>query len=465
MTVPRPAITIPEVCAAFWRIEAKLRLAELSAGGLPLWPLLRLHLYYEATRALGLFDRPVRPARGLGQRLGRVASTLAAALLQAPLWQRRPASTVVLPHPRKLATPDGPRDVYSARLVDELPRGETLLLDRTPGSSAGHRRARRDLIDLGTWLSMRLSRRRLPDAALETLDAARLAFRDALGIELPLEGMARRAWLKALAQRRRFARLFRRLRTRRVFLVVGYTNEGIVLGARDAGAEVIELQHGTITPFHLGYSWPDRPCLATSPDWLLTYGAFWTDSVALPASVRPVVIGASHFAETQRRLAEVPRKARQALFVSQGVIGHRLADIAIEVARGAPDWQVIFRLHPGEEPGRFAAELAARGGTLPANMTLSSGEPGIFQLLAESSVQIGVFSTALIEGMALGARTLLLPLPGIDYMAPALERGDALLVADAAACVAALDRAPAARDPAIYFAPPVASIEATIKNA
>ena len=460
----RPS-TIPEVCAAFWRIEQDLALAELRAGDIPLWPLLRLHLYYEATRALGLFDQPVRPARGLGARLGQAAGTLAAALLQGTAWQRRPALDVVLPHPRKLATATGPRDVYSARLVDELPRGTTLLVERTPGASAGHRSARRDLLDLGAWLEMRLSRRRLPAAAQATLAQATTAFGEALGVTLPIAALARRTWLKARAQRRRFARLFRRLGTRRVFLVVGYTNEGIVLGARDAGAEVIELQHGTITPFHLAYSWPGRPALPTSPDRLLTYGPFWTDSVALPGSVTPLVIGASHFEETRQALAAIARKPRQALFVSQGVIGHRLAEIALQVARLAPGWQVVFRLHPGEERGRFASELAARAGAPPANFSLSAGAPGIFPLLAESAVQVGVFSTALIEGMALGGRTLLLPLPGIDYMAPILARGDALLVADAAACVAHLEQAPAASDPAAYFAPPVASILRSLASA
>jgi len=457
--------TIPEVCAVFWRIEQELRLAGLRDGDLPLWPLLRLHLYYEATRRLGLFDQPVRPARGLGARLGQAAGTLAAALLQSSVWQRRPASDVVLPHPRKLATPEGPRDVYSARLVDELPRGSTLLIERSAGAAAGHRVARRELQDLAVWLAMRCSRRRLPAAATATLEQARDAFEAALGVELPLADLARRNWIKARAQRRRFGRLFRRLGARRVFLVVGYTNEGIVLAARDAGARVIELQHGTITPYHLAYSWPDRPALATSPDRLLTYGAFWTDSVALPSGMTPLVIGASHFESTRQGLASVSRKPRQALFLSQGVIGHRLAEVALEVARLAPDWQVVFRLHPGEERGRFAAELAARAGGPPANFALSAGAPGIFQLLAESAVQVGVFSTALIEGMALGGRTLLLPLPGIDYMAPILARGDALLVADAAACAASLERAPAARDPAAYFAPPVPSILTALESA
>lgn len=457
--------TIPEVCETFWRIERELDLAGLRAGDIPLWPTLRLHLYYEATRALGLFDQPVRPARGLGARLGHGVATLAAALLRGTQWQRRPAATVVLPHPRKLATAEGPRDVYSQRLVGELPPGETLLIERTPGAPAGHRVARRDLIDLAVWLELRLSRRRLPAPAAARIAQAEAAFAEAFGRPLPVAALARRNWLKARAQRRRFARLFRRLGTRRVFLVVGYTNEGIVLGARDAGAETIELQHGTITPYHLGYAWPGRPDLPTSADRLLTYGDFWTQTTPLPASLRPVVVGASHFEETRRGLAAVARQPRQALFVSQGVIGHRLADVALAVARLRPDWRVIFRLHPGEAHARFAAELAARAGAPPANFALSSGSPGIFRLLAESAVQVGVFSTALIEGMALGGRTLLLPLPGIDYMAPVLERGDALLVADAAACAAALEQAPAARDPAAYFAPPAPSILAALSRA
>jgi len=73
-------------------------------------------------------------------------------------------------------------------------------------------------------------------------------------------------------------------------------------------------------------------------------------------------------------------------------------------------------------------------------------------------VQIGVYSTSLFEGMALGARTILVDLPGIESMTGVLEAGEASLARNGAEIAAALGVAPMVVDTSRYYAPPVKSV-------
>ena len=45
--------------------------------------------------------------------------------------------------------------------------------------------------------------------------------------------------------------------------------------------------------------------------------------------------------------------------------------------------------------------------------------------MGQARYQVGVFSTAVYEGLALGCVTLLVDLPGLEYMLPLIERGEA----------------------------------------
>ena len=75
-------------------------------------------------------------------------------------------------------------------------------------------------------------------------------------------------------------------------------------------------------------------------------------------------------------------------------------------------------------------------------------------LLAGAGIQVGAFSTTLFEGMALGTKTVVIEMPGSEYMRPAIERGDVLFVRDVEELIAKIDAAPLAADPDYYYAEP-----------
>jgi len=64
-------------------------------------------------------------------------------------------------------------------------------------------------------------------------------------------------------------------------------------------------------------------------------------------------------------------------------------------------------------------EAAAKG----AIEVVDGQSPDLYRLLAESYWQLGVYSTAIFEGLGLGCKTILVNLPGIEYMDPLVEAG------------------------------------------
>ena len=64
-----------------------------------------------------------------------------------------------------------------------------------------------------------------------------------------------------------------------------------------------------------------------------------------------------------------------------------------------------------------------------AGIAVSDGQDGnVYSLLAQSRIQIGVYSAALVEGLAFGLETYLVDLPGVEYLQPLIDRKWAKLV-------------------------------------
>jgi hypothetical protein len=171
------------------------------------------------------------------------------------------------------------------------------------------------------------------------------------------------------------------------------------------------------------------------------------------------VIGAPYVA--QRALENTtPRNPNQVIFNSQGVVGKLILDFAIETACLRNDLMIIFRLHPSEEISTYE-NLLLKYNFIPDNFSLSSRNPNIFALQAASGIQVGVFSTTLFEGMALGTRTICLDLPGSEYMEPAVARGDVIMVKTVEELVEKIDNAPSPKDSQVYYAPPPSKLLTT----
>jgi hypothetical protein len=408
---------VASLCRAIWQVERELNLLDWQIGDARPWPVIRMRIFHELTRRSGIHgaSHPVRRTPYDKARL--VTRHVTGLVTRNPFLGSYDA--LVVPHPRK----PGGVEIYTDELRKAL-GAKALILDS--GINGTPLPKSRNL-DFFTSAAGAVHTRQLDDRGISN------ALRELTGVSVPVGALLAREVPKHRRLRALYRALLRRHQIKTVYVVVAYFHQHIVGAARDLGIRVVELQHGAISPFHLGYSYPGRPEVADQPDELWCFGSYWTDVADLPAGMSTSVVGASYLPGAARK------NPRLAVFLSQGTIGAELLNVAESVAKEHPSLDVVFRQHPSERASNY---------TMPAGVRLSI-EGSTLDLLASATYQVGVSTTALFEGMALGCRTAVANLPGHEYLERSIAGGHALLMTNPTQ----LTSAPLCSTPEAYYAP------------
>jgi hypothetical protein len=266
----------------------------------------------------------------------------------------------------------------------------------------------------------------IPAAERQQLEAAQEAITEQFDADVDLVSMAH----TELYDRRTTLPLYRRLIDRvdpeLVVVIASYGRETFIEACKQQGVPVAELQHGVIYDHHFGYSFSGTRTKETFPDYLLTFGEFWTDAAAYPIPEERVIpVGYPYLEQSVDKYDDVePRD--QLLFISQGTIGERLSKFAMEVEQYPEiDYNIVYKLHPGEY-NRWKTEYPWLTNT---DITvIDSSEPPLYELFAESSVQVGVGSTAVYEGLSFGLETYVFDCEGATVLQPLVDEGSAKLI-------------------------------------
>ena len=236
---------------------------------------------------------------------------------------------------------------------------------------------------------------------------------------------------------KKYVELFKKRNPKMIFVVVAYENHAIVAAAKSLGIKVIELQHGTITDYHLGYSYPEKTRrngeIPYFPDMILSFGDYWMSDDTSPIERKNIIpIGFSYFQHQSRDFINLDVIDNQIIFISQGVIGKYLSKVASEFAKANGDLKVVYKLHPGEyETWRQNYPELVEASTFDNFSVIDNSEIPLYRLLAESNYQVGAFSTAIYEGLMFNSKTFILDVPGIEYLDDLIEKGYVFKIKDA----------------------------------
>jgi hypothetical protein len=248
-----------------------------------------------------------------------------------------------------------------------------------------------------------------------------------------------------------YRRLLDRVDPEVVVIVVSYGKETFIEACQSKDIPVVELQHGVIHPGHLGYSYPEDRTKETFPDYLLTWGDFWAEGVELPIPEKHVIpVGYPYLEQRYDQYTDVESKD-QIIFISQGTIGEELSRFALEVEKH-PDFNhdIIYKLHPGEYD-RWKDEYPWLTG---ADFEIvDSSEPPLYELFADSTVQVGVGSTAVYEGLVFDLDTYVYDCAGASILSPLIGEGAAEMVSSVDEFMSSLENGKSSFDKARYFAP------------
>jgi len=209
--------------------------------------------------------------------------------------------------------------------------------------------------------------------------------------------------------------LLKRISPKLIIVICSYGKEVFIEVCKEMGITVIELQHGTISRYHAGYSFPNKNAFKkTFPDYFLSFGEFWKTSVNFPITNEKIINVGYPFFETEIAKYQKEEKKDQIIFISQGTIGKNMSKFAIDLQnRKDCPFKIVYKMHPGEY-SRWKQEYPW---LIDSGIRVIDDESiPLYKLLAQSKALVGVYSTVVYESLGFGIKIFLLDLPGVEYM-------------------------------------------------
>jgi uncharacterized membrane protein len=436
------SVSVNDICEVFFNLEEKYNLNYQEIQGCFAWQLIRMHLYYDITRKTKIFGAPQQKSLTLLDKVTTFLPFFKNSLLHNPFSGKYQKDILIFDHPRKVIFEGEYCDIYSKFLVDFLNEDYSFEVLESP--YLNHHFTQKqdyisytDAIQLGSYIHKKFNKIEFNSKEKEIILKVQNELEAAFNVKLNISWMLTTHILNFQYDYKKYIELFKKRKPKKIFVVVAYENHAVVAAAKSLGIEVIELQHGTITYYHLGYSYPKKTRLNGEipyfPDKLLSFGEYWMSEDMSPINGGDIVpIGFPYFEAQSKDFVNMEVIDNQVLFISQGVIGKYLSKLAFEFAKNNEGLKIIYKLHPGEyETWRENYPELVEASASDNFEVIDNSEIPLYKLLAQSNYQVGAFSTAIYEGLMFNCKTFILDVPGVEYLNDLIERGYVFKISNA----------------------------------
>lgn len=214
-------------------------------------------------------------------------------------------------------------------------------------------------------------------------------------------------------------KLVNSLKPKLVVEIVSYSPISMMFNEKCArkGIPTIELQHGIMNK-HISYSYYSKENILQLPKKIFLFSDFWREQVILPLREDDLpAVGFNYFDEgikKSKKIEVFDDGKKNILFISQGPIGKKLCELAIKLSKTIDlnEYRILYKLHPGEIIKYNEYKVMEQYGII----VLHTNEYSLYDLFKSSQIQIGVYSTAIYEGLGFGLDTYIYKIEQSDYM-------------------------------------------------
>ena len=299
-----------------------------------------------------------------------------------------------------------------------------------------------DVICFKSFLLMRLSRllmkkrcklirNEIIDCFIPAINEIEKCYNCKLNSDNIIEGLVDIAITNSY-EKKLYTRLIKKLNPKLIVEVVYYAPYKMIINeiSKELGIPSIELQHGSIYEEHLAYHYAKDKRIKQLPEKIFLFSDFWFNRISLPLSNENIISTGFPFFED--KINETKKTKREddrytILFVSQKTIGSYLSDFAFQlsVLLSSDEYRIIYKLHPGESEKWENDYPELKDSNIEV---IAGNSESIYYYFSQSDMQIGVYSTAIYEGLGFDLNTLILKVGHYEAMLPLVELGYASFI-------------------------------------
>jgi hypothetical protein len=436
---------INDLCRTFLEVERKENLFGQfnNIDNIPLWSLIRFPIWSSIilVRKLELSQSwSSYRDKSLRQRLLPGLNLIKGAIYNNPFRVKRHFDFMFLGIGQREYNNGKYIDIYMDYLINAYPEDKSISFIKTGGEHyyplATKNYRYFDTVNLKTLVKSFITRKnkKVVDSLSEILNLIQNKFDIKLNYDKILGDFYYDKILNYLQYQQAFDKILDNIKPKIIFENDHYGIKSIAVNiiASRKNIPTIEMQHGMINQYHMGYNYSNLKTDDSHeflPKYIFLFGKYWKKNCLMPLPEKnKIPTGFPHF-ESKRNLSnQVNRNPNQILVLSQGLIGVNLSEFIIKLAKKLPsEYNIIYKLHPAEYHD-FQEKYSKLLKLKNVEIAHSSNSKNLYEYFAESTFQIGVYSTALYEGIAFGLKTFTVKLPGYEFLLDLIKAGYIKLV-------------------------------------
>jgi len=418
---------LSDLCSFIWRLEKSQNLLSANLLRIPYWPMVRMRAFYSLAICMGLYKNPhpfERDVRWLLKYVGGVVSNALSNIFK--FKKLSTANILILEHPRTKKYQNNFIDIYSyfyaKKILNKNPKKSVLILSRTLNGVIDKKdefvRFNIDIIELGRLGIGVVFGHFLPfgHSLLKQIQTNVNSRPDPVCLR-KINTIIKKGWIEFIFTYSAYRILFFfATNASELVMVDAYSSRaGLIAAAKKSGLKVLELQHGVIGEYHLGYSYPSSFNLEYLPDELLVWSGYWKGEIEAVWPGNISIFPNYYLLEQKEKYKnQHERSANSIVVLSQGTISRQLSKLILDNIKHLSKYKIYYKLHPSEVDN-WQSDVSLRMLNKCASFSVVESAD-LFSLFAKCEYQLGVYSTALFEGREFGCKTILANLPGVEYM-------------------------------------------------
>ena len=420
--------TIKDLCEFIWYLEDKYNLLDFEIDNVKVWQYLRMEIYYLMAEELGVLDQRNKSQQSISVLIKNSFSLFKNMFIANPfLTLNNQKDVLVFTHNRSKKIEDKFEDIYTQFLVTDLRNSNKSFLCFEKPFQGIHIRERDsnvmylDFILSASILYGKLYRIKDKDS-LGLIRKVEKEIDNATTNSIDLISLFKRNIGRYKLGNKLYLRLFKKIKPKVIYSVASYSYLGdMICAARTLGIRTIELQHGVISKYHMGYSFLKKQKLLYYSDVFYSWGNFWNKSVE--NTFDEVKSNGFQYFRDRSELYKNTLKENKILILSQTALGEKIMNETLKFVVMFSEFQILYKLHPEEY--KMYKKYPSYSKLASYKNIIFVEECNLYEIMSKSKIQIGVFSTALYEGLGLSCNTFLYNLNGQEYMRDLIDSGHA----------------------------------------
>lgn len=407
-----------------FEIEKELDLFKKKIQGVYFWKLIRFEIFMQLTQKLDVYEQAhSKEFNSIFDRIKAVFPKLKNTYLHSVFSRNTRVDVLVIEHGRKVLIDNKYIDIYTEYKVRELEKNNISyeIIDKPylgkHYDKPSQKRSYGEEITINFLINYLFSFSIFNEKEKKIIIEINNKIKEKYNIILDLEKIIKTKVKLFKIRKKQFSQMLKNRNVRKVYIVVSYTSEHIISACQDLHIKCIELQHGTMNKFHVGYSFPDCKKIPYFPDKIEIFGKYWQDSTPLPIKNENILITGYPYLNTMiDKYKEQKKIKNRILFISQGTVATDMTKILLDILKQNADLEIYYKLHPGEFDRWRNDYTYLVEANKYNNLIIVENEIPLYELLATSEFLIGVYSTVIFEGLTLQCKTILLDLEGVEFL-------------------------------------------------